>query len=76
MGIWYELKNGKSVQICYEVKEYEPDVLIIKLFGGSTSFKYQIDKALKLNEILAEIEENYEKYEAEDFDFAYSSWCD
>ena len=78
MGIWYTLKNGKEVQIDIrkDSENYGPDKLVIKLFGGSTTFEYPVDRIINLNEVLEEIEKNYTKYEQEDREFEYSCWCD
>lgn len=71
MGIYYTLGNGEKVEISIREGENYNTFLAIYLFNGSMTILHEIDKALNLNEILADIEKNYKKYEEEDRDSFY-----
>lgn len=74
--MYYTLKNGEVVEIdMYEDENFEK-YIAVKLFGGSTVVEHNCKEKNKLNEIIAEIEEDYERLEEEDYAFAYSVNCD
>ena len=76
MGLYYRLQNGEDVEIRIEEKEDYSKELIISLFNGSTTISYDLDKILSLNEILEDIEKDYNKLFQEDQQFTYSCYAD
>lgn len=75
MGLYYRLSNGEDIEIMTEWNE-DGYVALVKLFNGSTVLTYNLSQYKMLNDIIAEIEENYTELEREDLDFAYRCNCD
>ena len=77
MGLYYTLKNGEQIEINIEVDEYYDKIIFIKLFGGSMIFEYDYyEKSYSLNEIIEEIEKDYNNLLLENADFEYSCYAD
>jgi len=76
MGLYYKLSNGEEIEIVIEETEDYINKLKIKLFGGSTILEYELNKIIILNDIIAEVEKDYNKLLQEDLDFEYRCWCD
>jgi len=77
MGLNYKLSNGEYIEIDIETTEEYEKKILIKLFGGSTTFEYNYnEKSYSLNEIIEDIEKNYNKYLEEDKEFEYRCYTD
>lgn len=77
MGLNYKLSNGEYIEIDIETTEEYEKKILIKLFGGSTTFEYNYnEKSYSLNEIIEDIEKNYNKYLEEDEEFEYRCYAD
>ncbi len=77
MALYYTLKNGEDIEI--DVQEDEIMLrkkITIKLFGGSTTLTYDWHHTHNLNEIIAEIEKEYDTLKQKDYEFEYKCWCD
>ena len=59
MGLYYKLSNGEDIEIRIEQNENYEQELIILLFNGSTSVSYPMNKNLMLNDIIIDIEKEY-----------------
>lgn len=74
MGLYYKLTNGEEIEIRIEQDEdYSKQVTII-LFNGSMTLSYKLNDKRLLNDIIMEIEKNYDKLKAEDLNFSYQSY--
>lgn len=72
----YTLKNGQVVEIdMYEDENFEK-YIAIKLFGGSTVVEYNCKNQNNLNEIIEEIESEYNRLLEDDLAFEQSAICD
>lgn len=72
----YTLKNGEIIEIdMYEDENFER-YIAFRLFGGSTVIEYKCKERNNLNEIISEIESDYEQLKEEDYAFAYGAYCD
>ena len=76
MGLYYTLSNGEQVEIRINETENYTEELEVLLFNGSTSLIYKLDTTITLNDIIEEVEKNYNDLLLEDKDFEYSCWCD
>ena len=64
--MFYTLNNGETIEIdIFEDENYEK-YISFKLFGGSTVINYRCKERNNLNEILSEIEADYEQLKEED----------
>ena len=75
MGLYYTLSNGEKVEIRIETEDCKKELQIL-LFNGSTILIYKLDTIITLNDIIKEIEEQYNNLLIEDKNFEYSCWCD
>ena len=76
MGLYYTLSNGEEIEIrINEMEDYTKELQIL-LFNGSTILTYKLDTIITLNDIIKEIEEQYNNLLIEDKNFEYSCWCD
>lgn len=75
MGLYYTLSNGEKVEIRIETEDCTKELQIL-LFNGSTILTYKLDTIITLNDIIKEIEEQYNNLLIEDKNFEYSCWCD
>lgn len=75
MGLYYTLSNGEEVEIRIETEGCTKELQIL-LFNGSTILTYKLDTIITLNDIIKEIEEQYNNLLIEDKNFEYSCWCD
>lgn len=74
--MFYTLNNGETIEIdIFEDENYEKHISF-KLFGGSTVIDYRCKERNNLNEILSEIETDYEQLKEEDYEFTYRAYCD
>ena len=74
--MFYTLNNGETIEIdIFEDENYEK-YISFKLFGGSTVINYRCKERNNLNEILSEIEADYEQLKEEDYEFTYRAYCD
>lgn len=72
----YTLKNGQVVEIdMYEDENFEK-YIAVKLFGGSTVIEYNSKNQNNLNQIIEEIESEYNQLYEDDLAFGYSVICD
>lgn len=76
MGLYYTLSNGEEVEIRINETEDFTKELQILLFSGSTILTYKLDTIVSLNDIIKELEKQYNNLLIEDRDFKYSCWCD
>lgn len=76
MGLYYTLSNGEEIEIRINETESYTKELQILLFNGSTILTYKLDTIITLNDIIKEIEEQYNNLLIEDKNFEYSCWCD
>ena len=65
MGLYYTLTNGEDIEIRMDDGE-----ITIVLFNGSTTLSYT-DNIISLNDIITEVERDYNKYKVEDQSFFY-----
>ena len=76
IDMFYTLNNGETIEIdIFEDENYEK-YISFKLFGGSTVINYRCKERNNLNEILSEIEADYEQLKEEDYEFTYRAYCD
>ena len=75
MGLYYTLSNGEEVEIRIETESCSKELQIL-LFNGSTILTYKLDTIITLNDIVKEVEEQYNNLLIEDKNFEYSCWCD
>ena len=76
MGLYYKLSNGEEIEIrINETEDYTKELQIL-LFNGSTILTYKLDTIITLNDIIKEIEKQYNNLFIEDKNFEYSCWCD
>ncbi|MDD4624535.1 MAG: hypothetical protein PHX40_04110 [Bacilli bacterium] len=73
MGLYYKLSNGEDVEIRIEENEDYEQELIILLFNGSTSVSYPMNKNLMLNDIIIDIEKEYNNLLESDRAFFYKA---
>ena len=72
----YKLNNGEIIEIdIFEDDNFEKHISF-SLFGGSMVIDYKCRERNNLNEILAEIESDYELLKEEDYEFTYRAYCD
>lgn len=71
MGLYYTLSNGEEVEIRIRENEEYREELEILLFSGSTTLSYPLDKILSLNEVIADIENQYNDLKEADIRFFY-----
>ena len=72
----YTLKNGQVVEIdMYEDENFEK-YIAVRLFGGSTVVEYNCKTQNNLNQIIEEIESEYNQLYEDDLAFGYSAYCD
>lgn len=77
MGLYYTLSNGEEIEIDIQEDENYNKKILIKLFNGSTTIEYDyFKKPYSLNEIIAEVEKDYDRLLERDRDFTYRAWCD
>ena len=76
MGLYYTLSNGEEIEIRINETESYTKELQILLFNGSTILTYKLDTIITLNDIIKEVEEQYNNLLIEDKNFEYSCWCD
>ena len=76
IDMFYTLNNGETIEIdIFEDENYEKHISF-KLFGGSMVIDYRCKERNNLNEILSEIETDYEQLKEEDYEFTYRAYCD
>lgn len=76
MGLYYTLSNGEEIEIRINETESYTKELQILLFNGSTILTYKLDTIITLNDIIKEVEKQYNDLLIEDKNFEYSCWCD
>ena len=76
MGLYYTLSNGEEIEIRINETESCTKELQILLFNGSTILTYKLDTIITLNDIIKEVEKQYNNLLIEDKNFKYSCWCD
>lgn len=76
MGLYYTLSNGEEIEIRINETESYTKELQILLFNGSTILTYKLDTIITLNDIIKEVEKQYNNLFIEDKNFEYSCWCD
>lgn len=76
MGLYYKLSNGEEIEIRINETENYTKELQILLFNGSTILTYKLDTIITLNDIIKEVEKQYNNLFIEDKNFEYSCWCD
>lgn len=76
MGLYYQLSNGESIEIRIEENENFEQEAHILLFNGSTTLIYPLSKYKMLNDIIEEVEKDYNNLLQKDLDFEYKCWCD
>jgi len=76
MGLYYKLSNGNDIEIRIEEDENYNKQVNILLFGGSTVISSDLNKNISLNDIITDIEKNYNNLLQADLDFEYRCWCD
>lgn len=80
--IYYELKNGESIELKIENKEDKnfnrTTIIQVILFNGSLTIEHTFNsfEQIDLNKIFEEIEQKYEDLKIEDANFAYSCYAD
>ena len=76
MGLYYTLSNGEEIEIrINEMEDYTKELQIL-LFNGSTILTYKLNTIITLNDIIKEVEKQYNNLLIEDKNFEYSCWCD
>ena len=76
MGLYYKLSNGEEIEIrINETEDYTKELQIL-LFNGSTILTYKLNTIITLNDIIKEVEKQYNNLLIEDKNFEYSCWCD
>lgn len=76
MGLYYTLSNGEEVEIRISETEGYTKELQILLFNGSTTLIYELDTIITLNDVIREVEKQYDNLLIEYKNFEYSCWCD
>lgn len=76
MGLYYKLNNGEEIEIRIKDIENFTKELQVLLFNGSTVLTYPINGIFSLNELLEDIEDQYNDLLIENQNFEYSCWCD
>ena len=73
MGLYYRLSNGEDIEIRIKQDDGFDQVVTVVLFNGSMSFTYKLDSTILLNDIIQQIEDDYNKLKAEDLQFFYQA---
>jgi len=76
MGLYYKLSNGEDIEIRIEENEDYTQQVNILLFGGSTVISSDLDKNISLNDIIEEVEKDYNNLLQANLDFEHRCWCD
>lgn len=76
MGLYYTLSNGEEIEIRINETECYTKELQVLLFNGSTILTYELNTTIILNDIIEEVEKQYNNLLIEDKNFEYSCWCD
>ena len=71
MGLYYTLSNGEEIEIKIEESEDYNKELKILLFYGSTTITYPMNNDLSLNEIITNIEKQYDTLKEDDIKHFY-----
>jgi len=76
MGLYYKLSNGEEIEINIEINDDYERILFFKLFNGSTTFIYKLDKIISLNEIIEGIERDYKNLKIEDHQATFRAYTE
>lgn len=80
--IYYELKNGESIELKIENKEDEhfnrTTIIQVLLFNRTLIMEYKFNdfEIIDLNKIFEEIEQKYDDLETKSINFEYSCYAD
>lgn len=66
MGLYYKLSNGEDIEIMFYEEEDYSQMAEVLLFGGSTSISMELRHNIYLNDIIADIEKNYNDFKIAD----------